>query len=113
RLLSSLEQHGFNSGPGLSSQDSFTFVRKSKAPDLFEWIFIEASGKRSEAVVASVATSLTSTILDRRGLAVEHLLMEIAEDQERGWSIVESQAEAREWESRLVGVAPFRADQLT
>jgi hypothetical protein len=97
----------------LPSQDSFTFVRKSKSPDLFEWIFVEASGKKSEAVVASVATSLTSRILDRRDLAVERLLMEIAEDQERGWSIVESQAEAREWESRLVDVAPVRADQLT
>jgi hypothetical protein len=113
RLLSSLAQYGFVAGPELSGQDSFTFVRRAKMPDLFEWIFVEASGKRSEAVVALVATSLTSKILDRRNLAEECLLTEIAQDQERGWTIVETQADAREWESQLVARGPLRAEQLT
>jgi hypothetical protein len=112
RLLSQLSSHGFATGPTLPAQDSFTFVRQASRPALFEWIVVEASGKKSEAVYASVATGLTRWMVGR-SLAEEALLMELAENQERGWSIIKTDAAARDWESRLVSAALPNLERIT
>lgn len=113
RLLSLLTSHRFATGPTLPGQDSFTFVRQASRPALFEWIVVEAAGKKSEAVWASVATALTQSMLLRRDLGEEVLLTELAGDQERGWSIIETDAAAREWEGRLVSVALLNLERVT
>lgn len=114
RLLPPLASHAFIAGPELKSKDSFSFVRPARVPELFEWILVEAQGKQSEAVYAKVVTSLAFSILDRRSFGEERAVTGMPfEDEERGWSIVETQAAAREWEHHLVELAPLQAEQLT
>jgi hypothetical protein len=114
RLLVHLERDRFVSGPTLLSQDSFTFVRETSDPDLFEWIIVEASGKASEAVCASIGIALTRTILMRDdSISHETPLFEIAENQERGWTIIETTSAARAWESKLTALAPRAVECLT
>jgi hypothetical protein len=52
-------------------------------------------------------------MLLRRDLTEEVLLMELAGDQDRGWSIIETDAAAREWESRLVSAALLNLERAT
>lgn|GEM_PF-6361759 len=82
RLQSQLNTHGIATGPTLAGQDSFTFVRRTSQPDLFGRIVVEAAGKQSEAVWASVGITLTRRLLIRN-LFEQVFLMELAGNRGR------------------------------
>jgi hypothetical protein len=52
-------------------------------------------------------------MLLRRDLSEEVGLIELAADQERGWSIIETDTAARDWELRLVPAALHKLEKLT
>ena len=108
RLLARLKEHGFASGPESRTSDDLIFTRPSHIPGLFESIIVGCQGKRGEAVHASVGTAVTRQVM-YKVLGDVKLLEELAENQERGWTIIEDDGKAREWEGRLAQIGPLRA----
>ncbi len=110
RILSLIEQDGFvlvhKNANGQSS-----FRRPDSQPKLSQWIIVDCAGRQHEAVVGSIATSVTKRI-SIKGLMEMRLLDEIAEVEERGWTIVDSTEKAKEWEVQLARVAPLRAAEM-
>jgi hypothetical protein len=80
------------------------FVRPDQNPSLYQQIDVSFSGRHDEAVVAHIAASVARWIRVK-GLSVSRLLVEIAIDQERGWSIIRTKAE--DWEQSLADVGPI------
>lgn len=110
RIRSILEQDGFVLvGNNTSGQSSFR--RTASQSHLFEWIIVDCAGRQHEAVVGSIATSVTKCILTK-GLMEMRLLDEIAGIEERGWTIVDSIRHAKEWEAQLAKVAPMRSAEM-
>jgi hypothetical protein len=82
------------------------FVRPDQDPSLYQQIDVSFAGRHDEAVVAHIAASVSRWIRVK-GLSVSRLLVEIAIDQERGWSIIGTRAEADDWEQSLADVGPI------
>jgi hypothetical protein len=110
RLLALLKEHGFTHGTRTYTVDSFTFVRQSFTDDLFESIVVESQGKHGEAVYASVGVAVTRTVT-YKVLGDVHLLEELAENVERGWTIITDENRAKQWESQLARIGASRARQ--
>lgn len=110
RLLDGLRGVGFALGFPTYGADSYTFIRSSINDSLYESIIVEAQGRNYEAVYASVGVSVTKTVM-YKGLGDVKVLDEIAEDLERGWTIIVDDSKAREWEANLVRVGPERASE--
>jgi hypothetical protein len=114
RLASCLAERGFVQGPEMSSEGSISFVREAKTPEIYEWIIVHAAGKRAEAVSASIVISLTcERPLYKIALAEDRLLLDVADNQERGWSIVETDSAARSWEGKLAEIVPGKLAEFT
>jgi hypothetical protein len=105
-----LREHGFTYGPESRTSDDLIFTRPSHISDLFESIIVSCQGKRGEAVYASVGVSVTNEVAYKIFGDVK-LLEELAEDSERGWTIIEDGIKARKWESRLAALGPVRAKE--
>jgi len=108
RLVVPLKEHGFCRGYPTYAKDSFTFVRSRSYGELYESIIVESQGSEDEAVYASVGVSLTRTVM-YKVLGDVKLLDELAEDRERGWTIIRDVEKARKWERELVRIGPRRA----
>jgi hypothetical protein len=87
------------------------FVRPDQNPSLYQQIDVSFVGRHDEAVVAHIAASVARWIRVK-GLSVSRLLVEIAIDQERGWSIIGTKAEAEDWEQSLADVGPIAVAKL-
>ncbi len=87
------------------------FVRPDPNPSLYQQIDVSFAGRRGEAVVAHIAASVARWIRVK-GLSVSRLLGEIAIDQERGWSIIGTRAEADEWERSLADLGPIAVTEF-
>jgi hypothetical protein len=105
RLLSDLQHEHFQLARVSAVEDSFAFVRGDTLPDLYQWIWIQPGGKRGEAVLTYLAVSVAKWIA-LKGLMETKLMSGIGEDPERGWTIVDSEYQARKLEQRLVQLAP-------
>jgi hypothetical protein len=104
RIAPQLTLAGFQ--PGFQCcTGSFALVRVGEHPELFEWIRIDTAGKRHEAVFAYVSVCIAKWI-GIKGIMESMPFLELGEDRERGWTIIESDEKAREWEQKLIGHAP-------
>lgn len=91
--------------------DPCLFVRATHEHSLFQQIFVTFAGRRHEAAVAYIAISVTKWIRFK-GLCVSRLFDEIASDQERGWAVVNSADEAKQWELSLALEGPRAVEEL-
>jgi hypothetical protein len=110
RLLALLEQHGFSYGPESRATDALIFVRPGHRDELFESIIVDSQGKRGEAVYASVGVAVTSQVA-YKVLGEVQLLGELGQDPNRGWTIIEDDRKAIEWERQLSTIGPTRAKE--
>jgi hypothetical protein len=108
RLLALLNGHGFVLGPQSRTDNSLIFIKPSHIEDLFESIILNSQGKRGEAVYASVGIAVTRQVA-YKVLGDVQFLHELGEDPTRGWTIIEDDRKARQWEAQLANVAPVRA----
>ena len=106
-LSGPLAQFGFAPGLLTPADGDLTFVRPGPDSDLYESVIVGRQGKRREAVYASVGVSVTWAVMYKTMGHVAHLL-ELGEDKERHWTIIEDDSKAREWARRLIEVAPAR-----
>lgn len=111
RLAKLLMGHGFTSVSRSQVSHGWTFVRPSHINELFESIIVESQGKRNEAVYASVGLAVTQTVTYKE-LGDVQLLEELAEEPQRGWTIIDDDSKAKLWEQKLAAVGPVRAAQL-
>jgi hypothetical protein len=81
------------------------FVRPDQNPSLYQQIDLSFVGRNGEAVTAHISASVARWIRVK-GLCVSRLLGEIAMDQDRGWSIIATKAEAHDWEQSLAHLGP-------
>jgi hypothetical protein len=107
-LFALLEQHGFSYGPESRTTDALIFVRPSHRDALFESIIVDSQGKRGEAVYASVGVAVTRQVA-YKVLGEVQLLGELGGDPNRGWTIIEDDRKAEEWEHQLSAIGPMRA----
>ena len=111
RLASLLTAHGFTSVLRSHLSHGWIFVRPSHVDELFESIIVESQGKRGEAVYASVGIAVTKTVMYKE-LGDVQLLEELAEEPQRGWTIIQDDTKARLWEQKLASLGPMRAAQM-
>lgn len=88
------------------------FSRESEKSELWERIEVICQGKHGEAVYAYAWVSVVRGINATKGLVEGELLLELASVPERGWTIIESGAQARDWESRLTEVGPKKCQLI-
>lgn len=106
RLTTLLSPHGFRLIRRNNGCHEVVFGRRSYADDLTERIHIHAQGEAGGAVPARLAI-----LVD--GLAAEwELLTDLAENKERGWTIIDTTEKAIAWEKKLAEVAPARLTEL-
>ncbi len=110
RMSDLLKQNGFAYGPACRTASDLIFSRPSRVPDLFESIIIGAQGRRGEAVYASVGVAITRRVAYKR-LGDVHFIEELGEDALRGWTIIENDRKALQWEARLAEIGPRRATE--
>lgn len=90
----------------------WNFTRADASQPLYHHIQISFSGQKREAVVARVYVCCGKHV-NTRGMCKDKLLLEVASNVERGWSIISSREEARKWEERVCQVAPKHVEALT
>jgi hypothetical protein len=110
RLLGLLEDAGFVYGPKSRTSDDLIFTRSSQIGELFESIIVGCQGKRGEAVYASVGVAVTRKVMYKL-LGDVRFLEELGEDPQRGWTIIEDDSKAIQWESRLAEIGAIRATE--
>lgn len=112
RLLGNLSPHSFS----LAGQDDevgeIVLARHSQLPGLFELALVSSSGKQQEAIVGEVGISVARGYGAIKGLIELQILLELAEVAERGWSIVDTERKAREWEGAFSQLVPERVTEL-
>jgi hypothetical protein len=111
RLDSLLATHGFEACGNATFVPSCRFVRSDQSPDLYQHIDVGFAGPRSEVVIAYIAISATKWIR-LKGTSESRLLIEIAGNQERGWTPIVSTTDARAWEQTLAQMAPMKVTEL-
>lgn len=109
-LLSLLSGTGYKLGHVNDSEDSFT-VTKLRSDGLYELISCNFAGRDRDAVVCRVGVSVTR-IVQLKKLTEKAVLVEVATVPERGWTIVESNEELRDWERKVADVAVSKAEQF-
>jgi hypothetical protein len=112
RLEISLGALGFSRLQRQVAIDSLYFVRNSSLACLFDWIETHCSGRRQEAVGAYAGISVIGNGAPIKGLIENEILMEVAEDKERGWTEVLNDSDSIRWEQNLVRVAPIALQRL-
>ena len=90
--------------------DSLTFVKASAIEELFESIIVFRFGDRGEVVAGQVGASVTFAVASKILGIIKHLT-ELDENQEMHWTKTTDDAKARQWEDRLLQVAPQRATE--
>lgn len=110
-ILRELLQAGGFDGTWRSGSD-IGFVRPSTVAGLFEHVVIGSAGREGEAVYANVAVSIVQHRLGTKGMCELRLVEEVAGDAERGWTVMRSLEESRDWARRLAGMAPRIASAL-
>jgi hypothetical protein len=105
RLLQLLAAAGYERGFSTGAVPSFSLIRPSAVAGLYESIVVDAGGREAEAVAAEVGVSVTKVVMYKRMGAVR-LINEVAENAERGQTIIRSKEKAIEWEQRLAAIAP-------
>jgi hypothetical protein len=110
RLLGVLKAHGFSYGPEPRTSDDIVFTRPSHLADLYESIILGGQGRQREAVSAEVGISVTRRVMYKL-LGDVRFLAELGEDQQRGWTMIEDDVKARQWEARLAEVGPVKAKE--
>jgi hypothetical protein len=108
RLIGLLKETGFKYGPKSRTSDDLIFTRPSQIGELFESIIVGCQGKSGEAVYASVGVAVTRKVMYKL-LGDVQFLEEVGEDPQRGWTIIEDDGKAIQWESRLAEIGPIRA----
>jgi len=111
RLGSLLATHGFEACGSATSVGSYRFVRPDQPADLYQHIDVEFAGRQSEVVFAYIAISATKWIR-LKGLCESRLLIELASNQERGWTPIASTTDARAWEQSLAQMAPIKVTEI-
>ncbi|MES2793027.1 MAG: hypothetical protein V4719_25670 [Planctomycetota bacterium] len=111
RLFELLRVHGFASNIISPISGDLTFVRSSHINELFESIIVGTQGKQGEAVYASVGIAITHAVMYEL-LGNVQFLDEMGEDPQRGWTIIEDDEKARQWETRLAEISSVRAKEM-
>lgn len=88
----------------------FSFTRM-RGDQVYELIQCNFSGKRREAAVCRIGASVTR-LIELKGLSESEVLLEVAEDRERGWTIVESSQKFRIWADHVARVAVEKASRF-
>jgi hypothetical protein len=109
-LLSLLSDAGYRLGHVNDSEGSFTFT-KLRNDGLYELITCNFAGRKRDAVVCRVGVSVTR-IVQLKNLTEKTVVVEVASVPERGWTIVRSNEELRDWERRVSEVAVRKAKQF-
>src|SRR5689334_17378277 len=97
RLANALRDERFQLAHQACGDNAFVLLREDLAPDLFQWIWVNASGKRGEAVFAYAAVSVAKWIAFK-GLMDLRPMIELGENPERGTTIIETDVKAQAWE---------------
>ena len=111
RITLLLKPQGFVVGRRSEIENSFSFVRFDRRPELFQSVTVRCLGKQSDTVVGWVAVAVTRNLLIK-GLGEMRVLEEIAREKERGVTVIRNSTEALEWENELSSVGPRRAEDL-
>jgi hypothetical protein len=111
RIGALLKRHGFVTRYTSAPAKSCAYVRDDQKKPLFQHIDVSFAGNHKEAVVAHVTASTTKW-MRVKGLSVSRLLDEIATDLDRGWSVVTTEDEAKEWEKSLAHIGPSKVSEL-
>lgn len=88
--------------------DSLTFFRQDSLVGLFQKIHVDCQGKDGEAVYGNVSSSVLKFL--HLKIETRHHLRELDANNERNWTIVEDNAQAKIWEDRFVEIAPAAAE---
>ena len=105
RLANALRDERFQLAQQACGDNAFVLLREDLVPDLFQWIWVNASGKRGEAVFAYAAVSVAKWIAFK-GLMDLRPMIELGENPERGTTIIETDVKAQAWERKLIEYAP-------
>lgn len=111
RLADRLARSGFIQAYYLKHVFEVAYVRRY-SENLFELVHIHASGRRGEAVPALAVIGLTPGNAFLRKLSFHELVFDVAADKERGWTVLESDADAIAWEQLVADVVPQRCAAL-
>jgi hypothetical protein len=104
RLLTLLHPLNFRQGLATRAAGSLTFVRRSSLSELFDSIIVDCQGRNGEAVYASVGISATRTVM-YKVLGDVRLIEVLADNKDRGWTVIDDANQAKYWERRLAAVA--------
>lgn len=94
-----------------SPMSGTAFVRVESSNPVTQWINVDWSGRERDAVYAYIGVGVSRHLLTS-GLVYEEPLVEINEIRERGWTIIDTDEKAKEWEALLVRAAPSRVAAL-
>lgn len=111
RLATLLSHERFRLTYSHDATSDYVYERSGE-PGLFERIWVNGRGKSAEAVVCYVGVSVARGLQAVKGLIEIELLQELATEASRGYALITSDPLAREWEQRVVTVAPGRIAAL-
>lgn len=107
-----LEPQGFQLVYYHAQARLFVFSRNDPNPDLFQRVRIHCAGKRGEAAEGDAEVSVIRGANATKGLVEDELLLELASEPERGWTVLGTNDEAKDWEQRFAQFAPQQAAML-
>lgn len=106
RLNSLIEANGFVALRSRNPQREIRFTRASIADGLFEQLWIDCDGRAGDAVSAYAVVSTVRGLSLTKGMVELRLLHEVAQNSDRGWTMIAGDAQAADWELRLSRLAP-------
>ena len=112
RLLTLLEPVGFELVWLSSIERMGEFSRKSAEAGAYEFLVYRCHGRRGHAVGGLLRLSVTRRVAGH-GMLESRVLSDVAEDADRGWTMIRSATHAREWEHRFAEVGPKAVVQFS
>lgn len=105
-----LQVHGFDTT--WRSGSDLGLVRPSTVNGLYEHVVIGSAGREGDAIYANVVISIVHHSLGTKGMGELRLVEEVAADAERGWTVMRTVEESRQWAQKLAEVAPRAVSAL-
>lgn len=97
-----LSEAGFKVGRANEVEPSVSFTRL-REDQVYELIRCSFAGKKREAAVCRIGASVTR-VVELKGLSENELLLDVAQNRERGWTIVERDQQLGEWAKSVASV---------
>jgi hypothetical protein len=101
----------FREQPGNSFKGSRVFVRPDSESDLYQRIDACVAGREADAAFAYIGLSATRW-MKFKGLCESRILIEIAEDKGRGWTLISSMDKLRAWEESVIEIGSAAVDRF-